>query len=67
MQTLYLVKARRVGGSIVVTCPLAIEGEYYDVASSGRGQIIYTPVDQAIRKSVANGMNKTLSEYDDED
>lgn len=63
---LYLVKARKVGGSIVLTCPYALEGAYYDVSTTGNGKIVFTPVEQAVRESTANGMNRTLTEYVDE-
>lgn len=63
---LYLVKARRVGGSTVVTCPCAVVGEYYDVSTTVSGKIVLTPVDQAVRESTANGMNAKLTDYMDE-
>lgn len=60
---LYLVKARKVGGSVVLTCPYAIEGAYYNITIAG-SKIVYTPVEQAVRESTANGMNKHLSDYE---
>lgn len=63
---LYLVKARKVGGSVILTCPYAIEGEYYDVSTTGNGKIVFTPVAQAVRESTANGMNTKLSDFEEE-
>lgn len=67
MQQLYLVKARRVGGSIVLSVPLANEGEYYDVDFDENGIITCTPVTLAIKQSSLDGMNQNLEEYGDED
>jgi antitoxin component of MazEF toxin-antitoxin module len=41
---MYLVRARKVGNSIVLTSPTAIAGQLYRVTISNNGAIIYMPV-----------------------
>lgn len=61
---LQLVKARKVGNSIVLTCPYAIEGRHYSVSVSNSGMIVYTPIKVLVRESTKNNLNKTLAMYE---
>lgn len=45
---LYVVKARRAGGSVVLTCPYAELGEYYHVCVDDDGVISFIPVALAV-------------------
>lgn len=47
---LYIVKARRSGGSIVLTCPQAEPGEYYHVQKQDNGVITFIPVALAVQE-----------------
>lgn len=45
---LYIVKARRAGGSVVLTCPYAEIGEYYHISKDANGIISFVPVALAV-------------------
>lgn len=60
-----IVKARRVGNSIVLTSPYAEEGRSYYITQTNNGIIVYHPVrslDEA-RKSNIENKNLTLGQF----
>ena len=61
-----VVKARRVGTSIVITCPFAEEGRAYNLSHTQSGIIILHPVRtiEEMRASNREHKNTTLGEYD---
>ena len=59
-----IVKARKTGNSIALTCPYAVEGALYSVSVSGNGHIVYTPLQVKVRESTRNGLNTRLGDYE---
>lgn len=62
-----VVKARRVGTSIVLTCPYAEEGRAYNISQTSSGIIIFHPVRtiEEMRKSNREKRNMTLGEFEE--
>lgn len=60
-----VVKARRVGSSIVLSCPYAEEGRAYNISRTSSGIIIFHPVRtiEEIRQSNVERKNMTLGEF----
>lgn len=60
-----IVKARRVGNSIVLTCPCAEEGRSYYITQTNNGIIVYHPVKTLgeTRESNVGSKNMTLGEF----
>lgn len=60
-----IVKARRVGNSIVLTCPCAEEGRSYYITQTNNGIIVYHPVRTLAetRESNVGNKNMTLGEF----
>ena len=60
-----VVKARRVGSSIVLSCPYAEEGRAYNISRTSSGIIIFHPVRtiEEMRQSNAERKNRVLDEY----
>lgn len=61
-----VVKARRVGSSIVFSCPYAEEGRAYNISRTSSGIIIFHPVRtiEEMRQSNAERKNMTLGEFE---
>lgn len=60
-----IVKARRVGNSIVLTSPYAEEGRSYYITQTNNGIIVYHPVKTLgeTRDSNVGNKNMTLGEF----
>lgn len=60
-----IVKARRVGNSIVLTSPYAEEGRSYYITQTNNGIIVYHPVRtlSETRESNTGHKNMTLGEF----
>lgn len=60
-----VVKARRVGTSIVLSCPFAEEGRAYNISSTSTGVIIFHPVRtiEEARASNQERKNTTLGAF----
>ena len=60
-----IVKARRVGNSIVLTSPYAEEGRSYYITQTNNGIIVYHPVRTLAeaRESNVGSKNMTLGEF----
>lgn len=60
-----IVKARRVGNSIVLTSPYAEEGRSYYITQTNNGIIVYHPVKTLgeSRNSNVGNKNMTLGEF----
>lgn len=60
-----IVKARRVGNSIVLTSPYAEEGRSYYITQTNNGIIVYHPVRTLAeaRESNIGSKNMTLGEF----
>lgn len=56
-----IVRARKVGNSIVLTAPQMSEGKYYTFTTDERQRIIYTPL--KIHANADESARKLLSEY----
>lgn len=63
-----VVKARRVGSSIVLSCPYAEEGRAYNISQTSSGVIIFHPVRtiEEMRESNAGHKNMTLGQFTEE-
>lgn len=63
-----IVKARRVGNSIVLTSPYAEEGRSYYITQTNNGIIVYHPVKTLgeMRQSNTGSKNMTLGEFTSE-
>ncbi len=63
-----VVKARRVGSSIVLSCPYAEEGRAYNISQTSSGIIIFHPVwrVEELRESNAGRKNMTLGQFTEE-
>lgn len=61
-----IVKARRVGNSIVLTSPYAEEGRSYYITMTNNGVIVYHPVKtlEETRQSNIENMNKKLGDFE---
>lgn len=64
-----IVKARRVGNSIVLTSPYAEEGRSYYITQTNKGIIVYHPVKtlEEMRQSNVNRLNMTLGDFVESD
>lgn len=64
-----VVKARRVGSSIVLSCPYAEEGRAYNISHTSSGVIIFHPVRtiEEMRKSNAACKNMTLGSFTEQE
>lgn len=62
-----MVKARRVGNSIVLTSPYAEEGRSYYITQTKNGVIVYHPVKtiEEMRESNTKRLNMTLGDFID--
>lgn len=60
-----IVKARRVGNSIVLTSPYAEEGRSYYITQTNNGIIVYHPVRtlNEMRQSNVGSKNMTLGQF----
>lgn len=60
-----VVKARRVGTSIVLTCPYAEEGRAYNISTTSAGVIVFHPVKTIEEQKMSNiqRKNTTLDMY----
>lgn len=60
-----IVKARRVGNSIVLTSPYAEEGRSYYITQTNKGVIVYHPVKtlEESRESNVKRLNMTLGDF----
>ena len=60
-----IVKARRTGNSLALTCPLAEEGRSYYLTRTNNGIIVYHPVRsfEETRESNVNRENMTLGQF----
>lgn len=60
-----VVKARRVGTSIVLTCPYAEEGRAYNISSTASGVLVFHPVRTIEEQKMSNiqRKNTTLDMY----
>lgn len=60
-----IVKARRVGNSIVLTSPYAEEGRSYYITQTNNGIIVYHPVKtiEEMRESNIGNRNMTLGQF----
>ena len=60
-----VVKARRTGTSVALTCPFAEEGRAYLVSRTNTGVIVYHPIRTVdeMRQSNAERKNMTLGEF----
>lgn len=61
-----VVKARRVGTSVVLTCPYAEEGRSYNISQTASGILIFHPVKtiEEMRQSNREKKNTTLDWYE---
>lgn len=61
-----VVKARRVGTSIVLTCPVAEEGRAYNISYTSAGVIVYHPVKTIEEMKISNQkrQNRTLDQFE---
>lgn len=61
-----VVKARRVGTSIVLTCPYAEEGRAYSISSTSAGVLVFHPVRtvEEMRESNQERKNRTLDQFE---
>lgn len=53
-----VVKARRVGTSIVLTCPYAEEGRVYNISTTSAGVIVFHPVKTIEEQKMSNQEKK---------
>lgn len=61
-----VVKARRVGTSIVLTCPYAEEGRAYNISSTASGVLVFHPVKTIEEQKMSNQerKNRTLDQFE---